>query len=456
MERNNTARGTRFGVGRDGVKGERRSEGGRGESRGGERSSGSRGGFGGGSRGGFGGGRSGGFGGGRSGGSRGGFGGGQARAFDPKRSFKKDRIDVSLFINKKAKIAEQELYEPKHTFADFPISDKLKANIESMGITKPSPIQDQSIPVVMQGKDVIGIASTGTGKTAAFMIPMITNLEKNYKEKVMIMCPTRELAEQVEGQFRRLAKGMKIYSFPIVGGSPIFKQIHELKNGLDMVIGTPGRINDLIERGKIDMSEFKYVVLDEADRMLDMGFINDMRHILGMMPKDKQALFFSATFSADIKRLCGEFLKDPVSITIKARDTSGSVEQDVVKFSGRNDKFSKLCDILNEKGADKVIIFRETKRDTDHLAEELQKSGYEVRPIHGDLRNHQRKQALADLTTGKAQIVIATDVAARGIDINDITHVINYDLPNNYETYIHRIGRTGRANKTGKAFTFVN
>lgn len=443
MERNNTSRGG-FGGGRDG--GSR--DGGRGESRSG---------FGGGSRDG---GSRGGFGGGRSGGSRGGFGGGNrgggARPFDPKRSFKKDRIDVTLFINKKAKIAEQDAYEPKHTFADFNISEKLLANIAEMHITKPSPIQDQAIPVVMEGKDVIGIASTGTGKTAAFMVPMITNLEKNYKEKVMIMCPTRELAEQVEGQFRRLAKGMKIYSFPIVGGSPIFKQIHELKNGLDMVIGTPGRINDLIERGKIDMSEFKYVVLDEADRMLDMGFIGDMRHILGMMPKDKQALFFSATFSADIKRLCGEFLRDPVSITIKARDTSGSVEQDVVKFSGRNDKFSKLCDILNEKGADKVIIFRETKRDTDHLAEELQKSGYEVRPIHGDLRNHQRKQALADLTTGKAQIVIATDVAARGIDINDITHVINYDLPNNYETYIHRIGRTGRANKTGKAFTFVN
>jgi superfamily II DNA/RNA helicase len=446
MERNNTSRGG-FGGGRDG--GSR--DGGRGESRGG---------FGGGSRGGFGGSRSGGsrggFGGGRSSGGRsGGFGGG-ARAFDPKRSFKKDRIDVTLFINKKAKIAEQESYEPTHTFADFNLSEKLQANIAEMHITKPSPIQDQAIPVVMEGKDVIGIASTGTGKTAAFMVPMITNLEKNYKEKVMIMCPTRELAEQVEGQFRRLAKGMKIYSFPIVGGSPIFKQIHELKNGLDMVIGTPGRINDLIERGKIDMSEFKYVVLDEADRMLDMGFIGDMRHILGMMPKDKQALFFSATFSADIKRLCGEFLRDPVSITIKARDTSGSVEQDVVKFSGRNDKFSKLCDILNEKGADKVIIFRETKRDTDHLAEELEKSGYTVRPIHGDLRNHQRKQALADLTTGKAQIVIATDVAARGIDINDITHVINYDLPNNYETYIHRIGRTGRANKTGKAFTFVS
>jgi superfamily II DNA/RNA helicase len=446
MERNNTSRGG-YSSGRgEGSRGERSSFGG------GSRDGGSRGGFGGGRSGGS----RGGFGGGRSGGSRGGFGGGQARAFDPKRSFKKDRIDTTLFINKVAVIKEQDAYTPKHAFADFEISEKLLANIADMHITKPSPIQDQAIPVVMEGKDVIGIASTGTGKTAAFMIPMITNLEKNFKEKVMIMCPTRELAEQVEGQFRKLAKGMKIYSFPIVGGSPIFKQIHELKNGLDMVIGTPGRINDLIERGKIDMSEFKYVVLDEADRMLDMGFIGDMRHILGMMPKEKQALFFSATFSADIKRLCGEFLRDPVSITIKARDTSGSVAQDIVKFSGRNEKFSKLCDILNDRDASKVIIFRETKRDTDSLAEELMKSGYKVRAIHGDLRNHQRKQALADLTTGAAQIVIATDVAARGIDINDITHVINYDLPNNYETYIHRIGRTGRANKTGKAFTFVN
>ncbi len=378
-----------------------------------------------------------------------------ARLFDQKRSFKKDRIDINLFINK-ATIKETEVYEAKNKFSDFDISEKMLNNIAEMHIVSPSPIQDQAIPVVMSGVDVIGIAATGTGKTAAFLIPMIKNLEKNYNEKVMILCPTRELAEQVEGQFRKLTKGMKIYSFPIVGGSPIFKQIHELKNGLDMVVGTPGRVKDLIERGKINMSEFKYIILDEADRMLDMGFIGDMKLILGMMREDKQGLFFSATFSNDIKKLCNDFLKSPVTISIKSRDTSTSVDQDVIKFSSREDKFDKLCDLLNKKETSKVIIFRETKRDTDTLAKDLVASGFEARAIHGDMRNTERKRALADLTSGKAQIVIATDVAARGIDINDITHVINYDIPNNYETYIHRIGRTGRANKTGSAFTFVS
>ncbi len=390
------------------------------------------------------------------GGSRGGNGGGHARPFDPKRSFKKDNIDTKLFINKATiNDKETEVYVPKHAYLDFDLSEILLTNISGMGIHHPSPIQDQAIPVVMTGKDVIGIASTGTGKTAAFLVPMIKNLQKDYKEKVMVMCPTRELAEQVEGHFRKLTKGLKLYSFPIVGGSPIFKQIHELKNGLDMVIGTPGRIKDLIERGKIDMSEFRYVILDEADRMLDMGFIGDMREILGKMRNDKQALFFSATFSDDIKRLCKDFLKDPTTITIKSRDTSANVNQDVIKFSGRDDKLRKLRELLDRQDVSKVIIFRETKRDTDGLADDLRDAGYTASAIHGDMRNSERKRALADLASGKAQVVIATDVAARGIDISDITHVINYDIPNNYETYVHRIGRTGRAGKTGSAYTFI-
>ena len=416
----------------------------------GGRDGGSRGGFSSSSRGGNSGSR-GGFG----GGSRGGHGGGFARPFDPKRSFKKDNIDTKLFINKAVIVKDAEVYIPKHGYVDFDLSDNLLANIITMGIKSPSPIQDQAIPVVMSGKDVIGIASTGTGKTAAFLVPMIKNLQKDYKDKAMVLCPTRELAEQVEGHFRRLTKDIKLYSFPIVGGSPIFKQIHELKNGLDLVVGTPGRVKDLIERGKIDMADYKYIILDEADRMLDMGFIGDMREILGKMRDDKQAMFFSATFSDDIKRLCKDFLKDPTTITIKSRDTSANVNQDVVKFSGRDDKLRKLREILDRKDVSKVIIFRETKRDTDGLADDLRDAGYTASAIHGDMRNSERKRALSDLATGKAQVVIATDVAARGIDISDITHVINYDIPNNYETYVHRIGRTGRAGKSGHAYTFV-
>ncbi len=310
--------------------------------------------------------RSGGFGGGNRGGRS------TPRPFDPKRTFKSDSIDSRLFINK-ATVKDVEVYEAKHNFKDFNISEKILNNIEAMGITKPSPIQDQSIPVIMSGVDVIGIAATGTGKTLAFTVPMIKNLETNYKEKVMVLCPTRELAEQVEGAFRRLSKGMKLYSFPIVGGSPIMKQIHELKNGLDFVVGTPGRVKDLIERGKINMGEFKYIILDEADRMLDMGFIGDMKLILGMMPKEKQGLFFSATFSPDIKRLVGDFLQNPATIAIKSRDTSTSVEQDIIKYKGRDDKLNKLYELLTGNDLSKVLIFRETKRDTDELARELRK-----------------------------------------------------------------------------------
>ena len=359
-----------------------------------------------------------------------------------------------MFINKATK-KEEEVYTPKHSFADFQLSKLLLDNIKAMGITTPSPIQDQAIPFVLEGKDVIGIASTGTGKTAAFTIPLIVQLLKDPRDKVMVMCPTRELAEQVEQAFRKLSKGMNLFSFPIVGGASMHRQISELRQGLNFVVGTPGRIKDLIERQYIVMKDFKFVVLDEADRMLDMGFVHDMRTILGMMPPDKQSLFFSATFSPEIKKLCGDFLRDPITVAIKSRDTSSSVEQDVIYYATPAEKLEKLCDILNRKDVTKVIIFKEMKSRTERLARELVARGYKARAIHGDLSNAQRKRALADLTTGAAQIVVATDVAARGIDIKDVSHVINYNLPNDYDTYVHRIGRTGRADKTGTAYTFV-
>ncbi len=423
-----------------GDRGERSERGG--ESRGGYGSrGGSRGGSSFGSRGGS---RSGGFG----GGSRGG-----ARPFDPKRSFKKDYIDEKLFINK-AVAKEIDEYIPLNSFVDFQVADALRDNIIAKGFTKPSPIQDQAIPVALTGRDVIGIASTGTGKTAAFLIPIINKLVADRKHRAMVLAPTRELAQQIEEQFKALTKGMKLYSVSCVGGAPIFAQIRELSMGVHVVIGTPGRVKDLIERGKINVKDFNTVVLDEADRMLDMGFINDMREILGSMPKDKQAMFFSATLSSEVRRLCADFLRDPVSITIKSRDTSNSVDQTVVK-AGRGEKIERLHEILIKPEANKVLIFREMKRSVDELARELKGRGFNALALHGDMRNRERERAVSDLTTGRAQIVIATDVAARGIDIADISHVINYDLPNNYETYIHRIGRTGRANKTGSAITFV-
>jgi ATP-dependent RNA helicase RhlE len=389
----------------------------------------------------------------RGGSSRGGS--SAPRAFNAKRSFKKDYIDEKLFINKEAGVTETDNYTAKNKFTDFGIAELLSANLTAQGLITPSPIQDQAIPVVLEGKDVIGIASTGTGKTAAFLIPLINKLVADNNHKMMILTPTRELAQQVEAEFVAFTRGMKLFSVSCVGGAPIMRQIKELELGVNAVIGTPGRVKDLIERGKINMAFFDSIVLDEADRMLDMGFIDDMRTILGAMPKTKQGLFFSATFSPEIKRLCTDFLKDPITISIKSRDTASSVMQDVVRVSGDNDKVEALHEILNKPEYSKVLIFREMKRHVDGLADELTKRGFKALALHGDMHNRERERAVKSLATGKVQVVIATDVAARGLDINDISLVVNYDLPNNYDTYVHRIGRTGRGTKLGHALTFV-
>lgn len=389
--------------------------------------------------------------------SRGGYSsrGASPRPFNAKRSFKKDYIDEKLFINKEAGVAETDNYTPKHKFTDFNIAELLSANLTAKGLINPSPIQDQAIPVVLEGKDVIGIASTGTGKTAAFLIPLINKLVADRDHKLMILTPTRELALQVEAEFIAFTRGMKLFSVGCVGGAPIMRQIKELELGVHAVIGTPGRVKDLIERGKINMEYFESIVLDEADRMLDMGFIDDMRFILGKMPKTKQGLFFSATFSPEIKRLCTDFLHDPVTVSIKTRDTASSVMQDVVRVTSDAEKVEALHDILNKPEYSKVLIFREMKRHVDGLASELEKRGFKALALHGDMHNRERERAVKALATGRVQVVIATDVAARGLDINDISLVINYDIPNNYETYIHRIGRTGRGTKLGHALTFV-
>jgi superfamily II DNA/RNA helicase len=391
----------------------------------------------------------------RTGGGRFSRGGAPAKPFNPKKGFKKDYIDERLFINKEVAVSEAAEYVPKHVFTDFGIDATLSANLTAKGLVRPSPIQDQAIPVALTGRDVIGIASTGTGKTAAFLIPLINKLVADRDHKVMVLTPTRELALQVEQEFMAFTRGMKLFSVSCVGGAPIMRQIKELELGVHVVIGTPGRVKDLIERGRINMNFFESIVLDEADRMLDMGFIDDMREILGLMPKTKQGLFFSATFSPEIKRLCNDFLTNPETVSIKTRDTASSVMQDVVRVANDNDKIEALRDILAKPEYTKVLIFREMKRHVDGLADTLNQLGFKTLALHGDMHNRERERAVKALATGRVQVVIATDVAARGLDINDISLVVNYDIPNNYDTYVHRIGRTGRGTKLGSAITFV-
>ncbi len=363
------------------------------------------------------------------------------------------RIDFAKFV-KKAEKVEEVKYAAKHKFADFPFVEQLQKNIAKKGFVNPTPIQDQSIMTVLGGRDFFGLANTGTGKTGAFILPLIDRVSRDKKQKVLIMAPTRELAQQIEVEFRDLSAWLQIFSVSVVGGMPINRQISEIRRGVNFVIGTPGRITDLVKQKALDLSTFSTVVLDEADRMLDMGFRDDMTFILGKCATPRQTLFFSATLSPEIKKMTEMYLKDPLFVSVVTGNTSKNVDQDVVRAK-KDDKLNTLHDILIKEGSDKVLIFRETKRSVDQLEKELRALGFKVAGIHGDKRNRERMRMLESFKKNETKILIATDVAARGLDIPNVTHVINYDIPNDYDTYVHRIGRTGRADKKGIALTFI-
>lgn len=397
------------------------------------------------------------FSGGSGGGARsGGYKGGGNRGGGKRPRFSGQSIDVSRFINKAVITEEMPHFSPEHTFKDFIIDERLKTNILKKGYLLPTPIQDRAIPHVLKGTDLVGIANTGTGKTAAFLIPLIDQVLKKPKECILIIVPTRELAIQIEDEFKGFTPGLKLFSVSCVGGAPISKQIRELRYHNHFVIGTPGRLKDLVERKMIRLETFHTIVLDEADRMLDMGFIADMRLVMSKMPKDRQTLFFSATMSREIEVLIKEFLTDPVSISVKTGDTSKSVDQDVVRIGRGTNKLDILHDLLNEKDFSKVLVFGKTKHGVEKLGKELIARGFKAESIHGDKNQSRRQHALDLFKKNHLQVLVATDVAARGIDVSDITHVINFDIPATYEDYVHRIGRTGRAGKRGKALTFVD
>lgn len=365
-------------------------------------------------------------------------------------------ISISRFI-KKAEITETvEKFVPEHTFATFNIGDALKKNIARRGFNLPTPIQDRAIPHILRGSDIVGIADTGTGKTAAFLVPLMDRIIKDRKQKVLIVAPTRELAQQIENELKLISGGLALYSTCCVGGASMFKQISSLSRPNNFIIGTPGRLKDLINKKKIRMADFSTLVLDEADRMLDMGFIQDVRFMVSQLPPKHQTLFFSATLSQEIERLIGEFLKQPVRISVKTGDTSKNVDQDVVKVSPGSMKVDLLHDLLIRPEFSKVLVFGRTKHGVDKLAKLLKQRGFTAEAIHGDKTQANRQKSLKLFKDEKVKILVATDVAARGLDIPDVSHVINYDIPATYEDYVHRIGRTGRAGKKGQALTFVD
>lgn len=392
-------------------------------------------------------------GGGSRGGARPSF--GHARNRNQSRGHRGDTIDVSRFINKATPVEEVVVFTPKHHFKDFAVDQALKNNILKKGYETPTPIQDNAIPHVLSGTDVVGIANTGTGKTAAFLIPLINAVLHDRSRKVLIMVPTRELATQIEEEFWSFADHMRIGAVSCVGGANIGKQISTLRRNPNFVIGTPGRLKDLMSRRALDLSKFSVVVLDEADRMLDMGFIHDMRTILGHLPAERQTLFFSATLSREIESLIGDFLHTPVRISVKTGDTSKNVEQDVVRIIRGQNKVDVLQDLLSQPEFKKVLVFGRTKHGVEKIAKTLVERGFKAESIHGNKSQGQRSRALDLFKQHRVQVLVATDVAARGIDVDNVSHVINYDIPGTYDDYVHRIGRTGRAGERGKALTFI-
>ncbi len=389
------------------------------------------------------------------GGFKPGFRGGPRGGGSRSRFADKTFSDISKFVNKVSVIEEAEVFNPEHAFNDFNITDKLKENITKKGYKLPTPIQDRVIPHILRGEDVVGIANTGTGKTAAFLVPLIDKVLREPNHNILIMVPTRELAGQIRDELSGFTSGMSIWSVVCVGGTSIVPQIKALRQKNQFVIGTPGRLKDLMEQGYIRLNEYGTVVLDEADRMLDMGFINDVKMMLGKMPADRHTLFFSATTTPEITGLISKFLKNPVTISVKTRDTSGSIDQDVVRVAHHEDKIGKLAELLRADGFSKVLVFGKTKHGVEKLAKALSAMGLRAESIHGNKNFSKRQQALSQFKGNQVKILVATDVAARGLDIADVSHVINFDLPATYEDYIHRIGRTGRGGKKGNALTFV-
>ncbi|MCK9445360.1 DEAD/DEAH box helicase [bacterium] len=372
-----------------------------------------------------------------------------------KKGFSSTRIDISKFIQKVLPAEEDVIYQPENKFVDFAIDNKLKSNIVHKGYTDPTPIQDKIIPLILQGRDVVGIANTGTGKTAAFLIPTINKTLLNRRNKTIIIVPTRELAFQIDKEFKDFTFGMHLFSMLCIGGTSVRDQLRNAKRNNDFIIGTPGRIKDLVERRALNMSTFQTIVLDEADRMLDMGFVDDMRFLMAQMPEQKQALLFSATLPSEIEVLSRQFLRNPEKISVKTKDSSTNVNQDIVKVGDPANKMAVLCDLLSKKEFTKVLVFGKTKHGVEKLSKALIQKGLKAESIHGDKTQAKRKRAVDSFKAGYVRILVATDVAARGLDIDNVSHVINYDIPATYDDYVHRIGRTGRGKKKGEALTFI-
>lgn len=376
----------------------------------------------------------------------------------------RETIAHTRYISKAVDVKASSIYIPEKNFYDFDLHDVLARNIVNRSYLNPTKIQDQTIPETLKGKDILGIGRTGTGKTGAFLIPMIDKVLKNPEQRVLIITPTRELANQISSEFRKFATNTKLRTVLVIGGANIRDQIRLLsekgrgasyRTKPQFVVATPGRLIDLEKRHCIDLSNFNNVILDEVDQMLAMGFVDDVKLIVSKLASNRQSLFFAATMSHKEEVIANTLLNTPVKVESDKQAPLKSIHQDIVKVRSGEHKMQVLHELLKKKEFNKVLVFSGTRIGADSISYELRKKGIMVDSLHGDKPQHKRSKILAKFRNDKIDVLIATDVAARGIDIPDISHVINYDEPANYNDYIHRIGRTGRIGKKGTALTFV-
>lgn len=342
-------------------------------------------------------------------------------------------------------------------FAQLKLDERILRAIEEMGFEEPTPIQAQAIPPMLQGRDLLGQAHTGTGKTAAFSIPVLQqSLSQGRGPSALVLTPTRELAIQVAEEITRVGRYLPVRVVPVYGGQPIERQIRAIRRGVGIVVGTPGRVLDHLHRGTLHFDEVRVVVVDEADEMLNMGFIDDLDAILQSTPPARQTLLFSATLPGPIVRLASQHMKNPVRITARAEHVSSPDIEQLYYEVRPYERVEALCRILDTETVDRAIVFCRTKRGVDELTGHLKARGFVAEAIHGDLDQRQRDRVMQSFRHGSIDLLVATDVAARGLDVENVTHVINFDLPSDPESYVHRIGRTGRAGKSGTAITLIS
>lgn len=348
-------------------------------------------------------------------------------------------------------------------FTDLGLIDPILQAVEKKWYTQPTPIQEQSIPHILDWRDVLGSAQTGTGKTAAFAIPTLQLLQQertlentNRAIKSLILTPTRELAIQIQESFNDYGHNLKLKHAVIFGGVSQGRQVQQLKSGIDILVATPGRLLDLMNQGFVDLRKVEIFTLDEADRMLNMGFINDVKKVLAKLPAKKQTLFFSATMPKEIAGLADSILDNPIKIVVAPVSSTADTVKQAVFYVSKNDKKHLLVDLLNKTDITSLLVFTRTKHGADRVVRELEQAGIWAQAIHGNKSQNNRQRALSNFKSGETRVLVATDIAARGIDVDNLAYVVNYDLPNEPETYVHRIGRTGRAGKGGMAISFCN